>query len=152
MEDLLTNKNIVTLLNENIQFEDAKKLAYKQVFPCEYIPETAQEGLTYICFDVDIQSPEGKTFLFPTLYIWIFAHESKLRMPEGGIRTDKICSEISELINGSRRYGLGQLNLYSVRRFAPMTDYPGKVMTFKTKDYNRQYNGMGFIPTNRKMR
>ena len=40
MGDILTNKDIVSLLNSDIKFEDATKLAYTQVFPCEDIPDT----------------------------------------------------------------------------------------------------------------
>ena len=35
MGDILTNKDIVSLLNSDIKFEDATKLAYTQVMPCE---------------------------------------------------------------------------------------------------------------------
>lgn len=35
MEHLLTNKDIVHLINDEIKLEDAQELAYKQVFPCE---------------------------------------------------------------------------------------------------------------------
>lgn len=150
MEDLLTNEAIVSLVNENVSMDNAISLAYTQVFPCEYIPETVQGGETYICFDVDIQEATGKTFLSPTLYVWVFTHRSRLRLPEGGVRTDKLCAKICEAINGSRYYGLGELNLYSVKRFAPMTDYQGKVMTFYAKDFNRQFNGAKPTPTNRK--
>jgi hypothetical protein len=151
MEDLLTNEAIVRLLDQNISMEDAPTLAYKQVFPCEYIPETAQEGKTYICFDVDVQQSVNKTYLLPTLYVWTFTHRSKLRLPEGGVLTDKLCSEICKTINGSRNYGLGELNLYSVKRFAPVTDYQGKAMVFHAKDFNRQYDPTKPVPTNRKM-
>lgn len=150
MEDLLTNPAIVSLINSDIPFNEAAKLAYTQVFPFEYVPETVQNGDTYICFDVDIQGVSGKTFLSPVLYIWVFSHRSKLRLPEGGVRTDKICSEICETINGSRNYGLGELNLYSVKRFAPMTDYQGKMMTFSAREFNRQFNGAKPTPANRK--
>lgn len=150
MEDLLTNEEIVSLISDKVSMDNAASLAYTQVFPCEYIPETIQDGSTYICFDVDIQSVLGKTFLSPTLYIWVFTHRSRLRLPEGGVRTDKLCSKICEAINGSRYYGLGELNLYSVRRYAPQTDYQGKVMTFTAKDFNRQYNGAKSTPSNRK--
>ena len=47
-------------------------------------------------------------------------------------------------------YGLGELNLYNVKRFAPMTDYQGKVMSFTAREFNRQYNGKKEIPANRK--
>lgn len=150
MEDLLTNEEIVKLLDDAILLQNADTLAYKQVFPCEYVPETVQEGKTFICFDVDIQESVNKTYLLPTLYIWVFSHRSKLRLPEGGVRTDKLCSEICNAINGSRKYGLGELNLYSVKRFAPMTDYQGKCMIFHAKDFNRQYDPTKPVPANRK--
>lgn len=151
MGDLLTRESIVKLIDEKIDMEDAGSLAYKYVFPCEYVPETAQEGKTYICFDVDVQSSENKTYLFPTLYVWVFTHRSKLRLPNGGgVRTDKLASEICKAINGSREFGLGELNLYAAKRFAPMTDYQGKVLIFHAKDFNRQYDPNRYTPTNRK--
>lgn len=149
MEDLLTDKTIVDLLDRNIKLEDASKLAYKYVFPYEYIPDTVEHGDTYICFDVDIQQSVNKTYFLPTLYIWVFTHKSKLRLPQGGVRTDKICSEIARVINGSRKYGLGELNLYSIKRFAPMTDFQGKVMTFHAKDFNRLYDPNKPAPSTR---
>lgn len=150
MEDLLTNEDIVRLIDDTVALQNADSLAYTQVFPCEYIPDTVQDGKTYICFDVDVQRAADKTFLSPTLFVWVFTHRSKLRLPEGGVRTDKLCSEICKAINGSRKYGLGELNLYSVKRFAPMTDFQGKVLTFYAKDFNRVYDGKKYTPENRK--
>ena len=150
MEDLLTSEPIVKLINENIDISDAKQLAYTQVFPCEYVPETVQEGKTYVCFDVDIQKSVSKTYYLPTLYVWVFAHRSKLRLPEGGVRTDELCSEICKAINGSLKYGLGEIELYSVKRFAPMTDYQGKVLVFYAKEFSKVYNPTKEIPDNRK--
>ena len=150
MEDLLTSEPIVRLLDDDISMDDAGKLAYKNVFPYEYVPETVQDGKTFICFDVDIQKSINKTYLLPTLYVWVFAHRSNLRIPNGGVRPDTICSEICKAINGSRKYGLGELELYSVKRFAPMTDYQGKVMTFYAKDFNHVYDPHKTTPSNRK--
>ena len=151
MEDLLTNESIVRLLDDDATLDTAGSLAYSNVFPCEYVPETVQDGKTFICFDVDIQKSVNKTYLLPTLYVWVFSHRSKLRLPNGGgVRTDKLCSEICKAINGSRKYGLGELDLYSVKRFAPMTDYQGKVLTFYAKDFNRTYDPNKATPANRK--
>lgn len=151
MEDLLTNETIVNLIDEDVRFEDAKSLAYNNVFPYEFVPETVQDGKTLICFDVDIQRVPNKTFLYPTLFVWVFTHKSLLRLPDGGgVRTDRLCHEICKQINGSREYGLGELNLYSVKRFAPMTDFQGKVITFEMKEFNKQYDGNRYTPANRK--
>ena len=150
MEDLLTSETIVHLLDKDIPMQDAEQLAYTQVFPCEYIPKTVEEGKTFICFDVDIQKSLDKTYLIPTLIVWVFTHRSLLKLPEGGVRTDKLCAEISKVINGSFKYGIGELNLYSVKRFAPMTDYQGKCLVFQARDFNRQYNPKKAVPANRK--
>lgn len=150
MKDLLTNTEIVNLLDDTVELADASKLAYSSVFPYEYIPDTVEYAKTFICFDVDVQESINKTFLLPTLYIWVFSHKSKLRLPEGGVRTDKLVSEIAKAINGSHFYGLGELDLYSVRRFAPVTDYQGKVMTFHAKEFNRPAPNTKPIPSNRK--
>ncbi len=150
MEDLLTNKNIVKLLDDSVELKNASKLAYTQVFPYEYVPDAVEYAKTFICFDVDVQKSVNKTFLLPTVYIWAFSHKSRLRLPEGGVQTDKLVSEIAKTINGSRFYGLGELDLYSVRRFAPVTDYQGKVMTFHAKEFNRVSPNAKPVPSNRK--
>ncbi len=151
MEDLLTNQEILRLLDDDCSpAEKPEQLVYQQVFPYEYIPETIEHGMTFICCDVDIQKSLNKTYLSPVLYIWLFTHKSKLRLPSGGVRTDMLASQIAKAINGSRYYGLGELDLYSVKRFAPITDYQGKVMTFHATDFNRlSPTGMP-VPSNRK--
>ena len=149
--DLLTRPAIVRLLSDDCRDTDSpERLVYSQVFPYEYIPDTVEHGQTFICCEVDVQRSLNKTFLLPVLYVWVFSHKSKLRLPEGGVRTDRLCSEIAMAINGSRFYGLGELDLYSVKRFAPMTDYHGKVMTFQAQEFNRISPTGRPIPQNRR--
>lgn len=150
MEDLLTNETIVKLVNENVSLENAGSLVYEQVFPFEFVPDTVEQGKTFICVDVDIQRAVGKTYFLPTMFVWVFTHKSLLKLPKGGVRTDKLCSEIAKKLNGSRFYGLGELELSSVKRFAPMTDFQGKVMTFSARDFNRLHDPKKPVPSNRK--
>lgn len=151
IDDLLASEQIVTLLSDDCKaIRKPGGLVYSQIFPYEYIPETVTHGQTFICCEVEIQRVSNKTFLTPALYVWVFTHKSKMRLPGGGVRTDKLCSEIAKAINGSRFYGLGELCLYSVRRFAPITDYQGKVMMFQATDFNRFSPSEKPIPTNRK--
>ncbi len=151
MEHILTSKEIVDLLSEEkIPLSDAGKLMYTQVFPYEYVPETLKDGKTFVCCDVDISKSISKTFYLPTLYVWVFAHKSRLRLPKGGVRTDQICSEICKVINGSKEYGMGDLELYSAKRFAPVMDYQGKVLVFHAKEFSKTFDGAKYIPANRK--
>lgn len=150
MKALLTDEKLVHLIDEDYDFSKAKNLAYKQVFPCDYVINTVEEGKTFICFDVDLQQSANKTYFFPTIYVWVFAHKSKLRLSAGGIRIDKICSRIADLLNGSAEISLGELDLYSVKRYPLMTDFIGKVMTFHAVDFNRLYNPKKTVPANRR--
>ena len=150
MKDLCSNDAIVKLVTGNEQAAVPNhKLAYTQLFPYEFIPETVDEATTFICFDVDILSVPSKTYYLPVLYVWVCTHKSKLRMPQGGLLLDNLSSEISKMLNGNRFYGLGQLQLSSTQRFEPTTDYLGRVLVFTAVDFNRLTAG-ALRPSNRK--
>lgn len=153
MKDLLSSDRIVQLLDENVAPGQGYSLAYKRVFPYEYLPETIDHGRTYICFDVDLQRTYDpkKTYHKVILRIWVFTHKSLLRLPEGGIRVDEICYEISNLVNGSRFYGLGEIRLGALDRFAPVSDHQGKVLTFYATDVSKFYNPHTQAPKNRRV-
>lgn len=152
MKTLLCNENIVRLVT------DSKKapvpnydLAYSQIYPFEFVPETVDDAKTFICFDVDIADVQDKTFYLPVVYVWIFTHKSKMRLSEGGVRTDQLAVEINKELVGSRYFGLGELELYSVGRFSPIADYQGRVLTYSAKDFNR-VSPSKRPPANRKQR
>ena len=153
-EDLLTSETIVKLLTDDPDYDMSKagELMFTQVYPYEYIPEVIEHGRTYVFCEVEARRISSETFYEPTIYVWILTHRSKLRLQQGGIRTDKLASEIAKLMNGSRKYGLGELDLYAVRRFSPLADYNGKMMTFNAKDFNKPYPVRSEfpIPSNRK--
>lgn len=151
MEDILTTEPIVKLLSGGNSYQvPAYDMAYTQVFPFEYIPETIEHGKTFICFDVDIQKAASQTYYSPIIYVWIFTHKSLMRLPEGGVRVDVIAAELAKKLNGSRMYGLGTLDFYSSKRFAPIADYQGKVLTFHAYDFNTTKPTGQRIPSNRK--
>lgn len=138
METLCSNKEIVRLVTDSSSATVPNKdLPYTQIFPFEFIPETVDDGMTFICFDVDIAEVIDKTYYVPVVYVWVFTHKSKLRLEEGGVRIDKLAVEINKELSGSRYFGLGELDLSQVGRFSPITDYQGRVLTYYAKDFNR---------------
>lgn len=138
METLCKNENIVRLITDSSTAPVPNyDLAYQRIFPFEYVPETIDDGETFICFDVDIVRVYDKVYYQPVLYVWIFTHKSKLRLEEGGIRTDQLAVEINKELSGSRYFGLGELELSSVERFTPIKDYQGRAMAYTATDFNR---------------
>lgn len=150
MKIFCSNEKIVRLVTDSKESPVPNgDLAYTQFYPYEFIPETVSNGATFICFDVDIAEVENSTYYVPVVYVWIFTHKSKMRLPEGGVRTDQLAVEINKELCGSRYFGLGKLALSSVKYFTPILDYQGRVLTF----YARDFNNLGDTrrpPTNRK--
>lgn len=98
---------------------------------------------------MDILRVPNKTFYIPALYIWIFTHKSRMQLEGGGLLLDTLASEIDKMLNGNRYYGMGDLKLYSVTRFAPITDFRGRCLTYSARDFNRP-TSIPRVPTNRK--
>lgn len=152
MKTLCCNSEIVRLVTDSSEASVPNyDLAYTRIYPFEYIPDTVDDGKTFVCFDVDIAEVYNKTFYVPVLYVWVFTHKSKIRLDEGGVRTDQLAVEINKELNGSRYFGLGELDLYSVGRFSPITDYQGRVLAYSARDFNR-VSPSKRPPTNRKNR
>lgn len=151
MGDILTDERVLQLLSDDgASALEPQQYVYTQVFPYEFVPDVTEHAKTFVCCEVDIKDVSNKTYLSPAIYIWVFTHKSKMRLGEGGVRTDKLASVITELINGSRMYGLGELELASVKRFSPIADYQGRILTFYARDFNRLSGGAKSAPTNRK--
>lgn len=151
IDDIMKNRKIIRLLSDDAEtLRNPEELIYTQVFPYEFVPFTVEHGQTFICCEVDVRRVSNKTFLSPEMFVWVFTHDSLLRLPKGGLRIDSICSEIVRVVNGSRMYGLGQVNLYAAKRFSPIAHYQGRMLTFDTVDFNRIYNPKQVIPANRK--
>ena len=150
MKDICSSAEIVHLLTNNDEASVPNlALRYTQVFPYEFVPDTVSEAKTFVCFDVDILEVKSRTLYTPVIYVWVFTHKSKMRTEDGRIVVDELACEIDNILNGDRRYGLGELALKTVRRFVPIDDYYGRALVYQASDFNRQ-SGSKPRPANRK--
>ena len=68
MKEICTNEDIVHLVtNKADSAVPNMTLPYSQVFPYEFVPETVDNGQTFICFDVDI------SYVYNALYMGIYS-------------------------------------------------------------------------------
>jgi len=150
MKDLCCNPEVVKLVTGNPNPKVPNhQLAYTQIHPYQFLPETTSEAKTFICFDVDIREVPTKTYYMPVVYVWILTHKSNFRLPQGGLLLDKLSAVINEMLSGSRYFGMGELKLSSVERFVPIVDYQGRELVYTTMDWNRRPASKD-VPGNRK--
>lgn len=144
--ELVTGKKGATVPNHG--------LPYTQIYPYPNIPETVNEGKTFICYDVDVISVPNKTYYLPVLYVWCFTHKSRMRLEGelgGGVLLDELCKSVNKKLNGNRYYGLGAMKLSSLEGFTPITDFYGKCLTYSLRDFNYPKGALD-MPANRKQR
>lgn len=161
LDDLSKNPEIIRLLSDKYEQdpqESIETLYRKQIFPFEHVPDTIEQGSTFLCFNVGInrmserrEAPSNKMIYTPIIYIWVFTHKSLFWLPDGGVRADRLVMEIAKTINGSHNYGMGSLELFKLDSFAPLTDYQGYRMIFDATDWNHPSPDRRPWPSNRRL-
>lgn len=115
-----------------------KDLMYSRVFPYAHVPNVSEEGRSFICFDIDVPAVKSNIIKTVQISIYVMAHQNIMRLPDGGgMRIDVLASEVDKIMNGSTQYGLGTVELMSMRGFAPITGYYGRELKYRVSDINR---------------
>lgn len=119
-----------------------------QMFDFDYVPETNLEAKAYICVDADmVASPTG-TINDMELYVQIIINKSYMELSDKtwkgrkGNRRDNLAREIDLLLNGSRDYGIGRLDLVSCRTANVPAAFSSKLLTYRIPDFARD-RGVG---------
>lgn len=139
MEVICTSTSIANLLHVtegNVLY--GKDLAYKQVFPYSYIPTVTEHAQCFVCFNVNVPSSKNNVIKDIQITIYVMCEKKLMRMTDGsGIRIDLMASEVDKLLNGNYSFGLGEMELLSMREFVPIDGYYGNEIRYHVKDFNR---------------
>ena len=136
-ENICTSTSILKLLELNSDSTlIPSQLPHNIVFPYSKIIDKTTNVGVYICFDLRVPRVIGRTFSDFYIDIYIIAHERRLKT-DFGLITDLIASEIDKLINGSKCFGLGRVELKSLEPFSPAEKFYGTALIYRTVDFNR---------------
>lgn len=136
MKRLCLSDKIQSLILLSKSQRNGREMMYKNIFPYAFVPDTVVNSNTFICFDLEVQRVQNRTFKDINILFWIFTHQSLMRA-DGGIRTDLIASEVDKILNGNRDLGLGTVELKKVLRVNPAKDYHGRNLVYRSVDFNR---------------
>lgn len=138
MQAICTSPAIVNLLKLDTDPATikGKDMRYNRIFPYNYVPLTTEHATTYICFTVTAPNVKNAYISELCLTIYVFTHQDIMRTKDG-IRTDLIVSEIDKLLNGSTKYGLGEVTLRCCDVMqVPCRGYSGLFTRYTVKDFN----------------
>lgn len=142
---LISSENVVkAVANPETNFldqttlDDPTTLIYSNIYPYKKIPNTETEQKTYITMRIGGFRPVGNEFKDGYITIFIFCNVELLRTDYGCLRTDYIASEIDELLNRSRDFGIGKLSFDGMDEFDVDTkgNYSGLWLRYKVVEFN----------------
>lgn len=120
-----------------------------QLFPYYYTNGSNETARTFVLVDTEV--PEvSRNGLFKSIYMYIyeFTHLSLVRLStaeqakyikkgyEGVCRTDVLAAAIDDVLNKNQTFGIGDVELKSVKIYKPVDDYYGRLLIYKVNCEN----------------
>lgn len=108
-----------------------------------WIDDTVQEAGAFVTVDVDIPEMSSGTIKEMRVYVEVLVSKTYLPLSPSlfkgckGNRRDNIVRQIDLLINGSYDFGIGRLDLKSIRTVTTANKFAGKLMTYEVSDFAR---------------
>lgn len=142
IKEFIKDKEIVAAINST-DVTSPEKLKGTHIFDYHQNPHTINTVETFITVQVHIPQPfsfEDKTFVKPTLEIWIISHEQHMtvdnvpKVTEN--RNDYLSRLIDNKLNGKSGFGIGKLNLIVNTEGSYQQDYVFRKMVFECLDLN----------------
>ncbi len=145
MREICKNKNLVKLLGESDEEYPEDVIPYKWSFPHEYVPDVITRTDKFINFDVSAVF-DGRNDVYKdlTIYFFIMCHQDVARYNDNGedcLWYDKVVCELDNVFGGTNIFGVGETNLESNVPYSPQQKFKGRLLKFKTKDFN---NGLKY--------
>ena len=138
MEQICKCDTIINLIRpEDRPNMKTSELAYQYIFPYgRIIDKTADVG-TYLCFDIVAPRVVNRAFTDFRINFWLIAHDRRMQTPKGLV-TDLLSIEVEKIMNGSKAFGLGSVELMTWDRFTPAESFNGRSLMYRTVDFNRE--------------
>lgn len=115
--------------------------AREQMYDFDYIDETVQTAGAFIMVDVDmIAAPTGSIKTLEA-YVQIAVSKTYVKLNAKkfkgmrGNRRDNLARQIDLLVNGSRDFGIGKLQLVSARTANVPSSFTSKLLTYRSEDF-----------------
>lgn len=138
IRDLLADKRHATV--EDIEDNNGD---YKWLYEYDYVDDTTQDTACYICLDVVVPRVSSSHILAAYVVVNVISHKNYMRIDTKkfpqirGNRRDNIVRLIDKELNGSKKFGIGHLELKKIESLSVPQNYTGKSLVYEICDFNR---------------
>ena len=115
--------------------------ARNKMFDFDYIDETVQSAGAFIMVDADMVAAPTGTIKDLEVYVQIAVSKTYVKLSPTifkgmrGNRRDNLSRQIDLLLNGSRDFGIGKLQLVTARTVNVPSSFTSKMLTYRVPDF-----------------
>lgn len=141
---LANSQEIVNLIvdkpNADIYGADGDE-ARAHMYDYDYIDETQTSAGAFVMVDVDMVAADSGTIKEMDIYVQVAVSKTFMRLDPKkfkgikGNRRDNIVRQIDLILNGSREFGIGKIQLISARTSIVPTSFTSKMLTYRVYDF-----------------
>ena len=132
---LLADDNTITA-----QSDEADETISQYMFDYGYVDGTTTETNAYICVEADIPAVPTDSFQDIRIYVTVICHKLFMKLDPSkftliGNRRDNLVRYIDSELNGSDIFGVGKLDLDSIKTISAPNGFTAKEIAYSVSDY-----------------
>lgn len=130
--------------NIDITSEKASEIMDNNIYDFNYVSKTIERADAFIMVDTDMVGPTSGTMNNWELYVQVVCHkdfvplDSSIFKGVSGNRLDNLAGEVDSLLNGTRLFGIGQLELSSCVTASVPDAFSSKLLTYRINEFRRE--------------
>lgn len=143
------SQKVLALLSDDpdieVDSEEADELIDRNIFDYDYVSETVKTSTAYIMVETEMTQPTSGTMNHWYIYVQIVVYKdynaldkrAKFKGVKGN-RRDNLAREIDLLLNGSREYGIGKLDLLHAAPASVPEEFTSTMLTYELSDTRKE--------------
>lgn len=130
--------------NIDLRSEDASYIMDNNIYDFNYVSKTIERADAFIMVDADMIGPTSGTMNSWELYVQVVCHKDYVPLDPStfkgvsGNRLDNLAGEIDSLLNGTRLFGIGQLDLAGCVTASVPDSFSSKLLTYRINEFRRE--------------
>lgn len=144
---IISSTEVMRLISNELNYnpdDEAAERWEEHVNDHNWVDDTIQEVTAYVLIDSEmVKAPSGSVKTM-ALYVQVVCHKQYMKLDSDmfpgvkGNRRDNICREIDLLLNDSKDFGIGRLELTSATLANAPEGFTSRVLTYQVPDFAKE--------------
>lgn len=146
IQKIASSQEVIGLILNNpsvVMGSDEALSVYKNLYDYDFVEDTFTQDKAVIMVDADVIRADGGAIKVLEVYVQIVCSKGYMNLTPSvfkgikGNRRDNIARQVDLLLNGSREFGIGRLELTSINTATVPRGLTSKLLTYRANDFSK---------------